>query len=93
MLFRSPTWGEVGVAVCVAASGADLLEDEVRTWLTERVARYKVPRHVVVWDSLPRSGYGKVARRTVRDQLVERGWEPGVGPRALPALTGDGARS
>lgn len=88
-----PTWGEVGVAVCVAARGTELDEAEVRTWLTERVARYKVPRHVVVWESLPRSGYGKVARRTVRDELLQRGWEPGVGPRATRALTAEGARS
>jgi acyl-coenzyme A synthetase/AMP-(fatty) acid ligase len=38
------------------------------------MARYKVPRHIVFWDELPRSGYGKIVRRTVRERLVEAGW-------------------
>jgi fatty-acyl-CoA synthase len=48
--------------------------EEIRQWLTDRMARYKVPRHVVFWDQLPRSGYGKIVRRTVRDRLIEQGW-------------------
>lgn len=68
------TWGEVGVAVCVACEGSAPAEDEIRGWLTERMTRYKVPRHVVFWSELPRSGYGKIVRRTVRDLLVESGW-------------------
>jgi fatty-acyl-CoA synthase len=39
------------------------------------MARYKVPRHIMFWDHLPRSGYGKVVRRTVRDRLIELGWD------------------
>ena len=31
------------------------------------MARYKVPKALVFWPELPRSGYGKVQRRTVRD--------------------------
>ncbi|WP_392544256.1 AMP-binding protein [Oryzobacter telluris] len=85
-----PTWGEVGVAVCVPAAGTSLDEAEVRAWMTQRVARYKVPRYVVSWDALPRSGYGKVTRRTVREHLVERGWEPGIGPVPTPATSRDG---
>jgi acyl-CoA synthetase (AMP-forming)/AMP-acid ligase II len=69
-----PDWGEVGVAVCVAHPGAVLDPEELRGYLVERMARYKVPRHVLVWDELPRSAYGKVVRRTVRDLLLEQGW-------------------
>lgn len=66
-----PDWGEAGVAVCVRESGAQLGEEELREWLKERMARYKVPRRVVFWEELPRSGYGKIVRRTVREMLQE----------------------
>jgi len=72
-----PTWGEVGTAVCVLAPNASVDAEELRSWLTERMARYKVPRHFIFWDELPRSGYGKIVRRTVRDTLVEGGWRTG----------------
>jgi fatty-acyl-CoA synthase len=67
-------WGEIGTAVVVRAPGSTLDEAELRRWAAERMARYKVPRHVVFWDELPRSGYGKIVRRTVRQRLVDAGW-------------------
>jgi fatty-acyl-CoA synthase len=69
-----PDWGEVGVAVCVPRSGATVDPEELRSYLAQRMARYKIPRHILTWDELPRSAYGKVVRRTVRDLLVEQGW-------------------
>lgn len=82
-----PTWGESGAAVCVLAAGQSIDVEELRDWLTERMARYKVPRHVVFWDELPRSGYGKVVRRTIRDMLLEAGWDAD-GPATATAGSG-----
>jgi acyl-CoA synthetase (AMP-forming)/AMP-acid ligase II len=69
-----PTWGEVGVAVWVAEPGAEVSEDELRAWLEPRLARYKLPRSYVRWEQLPKSGYGKIVKRIIRDRLVEAGW-------------------
>jgi len=80
-----PDWGEVGVAVCVANPGATIDPEELRAHMAERMARYKVPRYVLTWDELPRSAYGKVVRRTVRDQLMEQGW-PGQASRAATTV-------
>ncbi len=66
-----PTWGEVGVAVCVVDPGAVLEADELRAWLDSRMTRYKVPKSFAFWTELPRSGYGKVQRRTVREQFLQ----------------------
>jgi fatty-acyl-CoA synthase len=74
------TWGEIGVAVCVLHPGSSTTEEEMRQYLTERMARYKVPRHIVFWDELPRSGNGKIVRRTVRQLFIELGWDPQLGP-------------
>ncbi|WP_232466920.1 AMP-binding protein, partial [Alcaligenes faecalis] len=64
-------WGEVGVAVCVLKEGAALTEAELRSWLSERIARYKMPKYIQFWDSLPKSGYGKVPKRMVKDELMK----------------------
>ncbi|WP_072805729.1 AMP-binding protein [Rhodococcoides yunnanense] len=71
-----PKWGEVGVAVCVRKVGADVSAEELTTWLGERMARYKLPRHILFRDALPKSGYGKIVKRTIRDELAEQGWGP-----------------
>jgi fatty-acyl-CoA synthase len=69
-----PTWGEVGVVVWVARSGADVTEADLRAWLEPRLARYKLPRHFVRWEELPKSGYGKIVKRTIRERLLGDGW-------------------
>ncbi|MFG1292217.1 acyl-CoA synthetase [Xanthobacter versatilis] len=68
-----PMWGEVGVAVCVLREGASLAEDELIAFLDGKVARYKMPRRVHFWDALPKSAYGKITKKMVREALAERG--------------------
>ncbi|TCM49683.1 fatty-acyl-CoA synthase [Rhizobium sp. PP-F2F-G48] len=71
-----PVWGEVGIAVCVTRNGAVVTEAEVKTWLDGKVARYKMPKKVVFWSEMPKSAYGKITKKTIREQLVERGELP-----------------
>jgi fatty-acyl-CoA synthase len=68
-----PKWGEVGVAVCVLRQGAQLHEAEMQEWMSSRVARYKLPKRIFFWTELPKSGYGKVPKALVRDELRQRG--------------------
>jgi acyl-CoA synthetase (AMP-forming)/AMP-acid ligase II len=67
------TWGEVGVAVCVLRPGADTSESELLAWLDSKVARYKLPKRVFFWDTLPRSAYGKITKKDIRTELEARG--------------------
>lgn len=71
-----PRWGEVGVAVWVATAGVTTSDEEIKAWLEPKLARYKIPRHLVRWDELPKSGYGKIVKRTIREQLLADGWQP-----------------
>jgi acyl-CoA synthetase (AMP-forming)/AMP-acid ligase II len=71
-----PTWGEVGVAVCVLRSGESVEEAALIAWLSHEVARYKLPKRVFFWDELPKSGYGKVTKRAIREGLEARGSLP-----------------
>jgi fatty-acyl-CoA synthase len=66
-------WGEVGIAVCVLRDGHAADEVALMTFLAPKIARYKLPRRFVFWDALPKSGYGKIPKRLVRDELVKRG--------------------
>jgi fatty-acyl-CoA synthase len=66
-----PQWGEVGWAVCVGDEVPDLLD-----WLSRRVGRYKMPRRVIWWEELPKSGYGKITKKMIREELQRRGEWP-----------------
>ncbi|MGG5808026.1 acyl-CoA synthetase [Falsiroseomonas sp. CW058] len=68
-----PRWGEAGVACVVPREGATVTEDAVLAHLRDRIARYKQPLRVVVWDALPKSGYGKVPKALVKARLAEQG--------------------
>lgn len=62
--------GESVVAAVVVADGHDVDLAAVREWCGQRLARYAVPRRLVVLPDLPRSQVGKVLRRVVRDQVL-----------------------
>ncbi|EPR75258.1 Long-chain-fatty-acid--CoA ligase [Leifsonia rubra CMS 76R] len=64
--------GEDVVAAVVLAEGATLDENAVRDFVRTNLAAYKVPTRVVSVDELPKSLIGKVLRRQVRDQLVDK---------------------
>ncbi|ROS28036.1 AMP-binding protein [Cellulomonas sp. PhB150] len=62
--------GEHVVAAVTLSPGASVDLAAVRAWLAPRVAKYAVPRDLVVLDELPRSLIGKVLRRVVRDDYL-----------------------
>jgi acyl-CoA synthetase (AMP-forming)/AMP-acid ligase II len=63
------TWGERVAAI--VAGPARLSEPELRQWMRQSLAGYKVPRVIVLVDRLPRTPTGKLelawARRTVQE--------------------------
>jgi fatty-acyl-CoA synthase len=50
-------------AFVVCSNSAELTEDEVKSYVKEHLARYKVPREVKFLDELPRNATGKVVKR------------------------------
>jgi fatty-acyl-CoA synthase len=63
-------WGESGVAVVVAQAGAALSAPLIQSHLDGKLSRYKWPKNYVFWDALPKSAYGKIAKKDVKAQLV-----------------------
>jgi HIP---CoA ligase len=59
--------GEVGQAFVVPRAGQRIEPDALIAWCRTRMANYKVPRAVVVLDSLPLNASGKVLKYQLRD--------------------------
>ncbi|MAY30505.1 MAG: acyl-CoA synthetase [Aurantimonas sp.] len=68
-----PVWGEVGIAVCVTIAGESVGEAELGAFLDGKMARYKLPKRFVFVDEMPKSAYGKITKKLVRQALEERG--------------------
>jgi fatty-acyl-CoA synthase len=62
-------WGEKPVAVVVLADGATLAMAELAEHCRSRLAGFKVPRQLIIRDSLPRNPSGKVLKRVLRAEL------------------------
>lgn len=56
-------WGQVPVGFVTLRSGSAVPERELIAFASTRLARYKAPRHVVIVETLPRNGAGKLLRR------------------------------
>jgi len=63
-------WGEVGLCALVHPTPPDDLVEAVRAHLTTQLAGYKLPRHVVLVETLPRTGSGKVKKADLRQQML-----------------------
>jgi fatty-acyl-CoA synthase len=73
-----PIWGEVGMAVVVPVAGVNPDSIDIIAWLGDEMARYKRPKAIVFWDALPKSAYGKITKKMIREELERRGELPGL---------------
>lgn len=60
--------GEDVKAFIVKNPGANLTEKDIAAFCRERLANYKVPRHIEFMDALPKSSVGKILRRELRER-------------------------
>lgn len=59
-------WGECPWAVLTVRPGASVTLDTVHAHLDGKIARYKLPKNVVIVDELPRTASGKVRKADLR---------------------------
>jgi long-chain acyl-CoA synthetase len=63
--------GEEVAAAVVLRPGASLTQEELTGFLTDRIAKFKIPSRVWIRDEpLPRNANGKFMKRELRDTLV-----------------------
>jgi feruloyl-CoA synthase len=65
-----PEWGETVVAHVVLVEGSEVDGPELRGWLSDKLARYKIPREYVFATTLPRTPSGKVQKHLLEDAEV-----------------------
>ena len=64
-----PELGEEVKAVIEVVEGAELSDDDVRSWVGETLAAFKVPTYVERWpDKLPRNASGKLLKNVLRGE-------------------------
>lgn len=62
-------WGEVGKAIIVLRPGAHIDSAEIVAHCRDKLAGFKVPRHVVFVAALPRNAAGKVEKPRLRSEF------------------------
>ncbi len=73
-----PSKGEVIKAYIVPEDGVELEKAEVLAYCRERLAQFKIPRQIEFRDDLPRTMVGKVLRRILRAEELEKRLERGL---------------
>lgn len=62
-----PYWIEAVTAVIVPKTGASLDTDAILAGCKDNLSRFKVPKHVVLAEALPKNPSGKILKRELRD--------------------------
>ncbi|KAF2467127.1 acetyl-CoA synthetase-like protein [Lindgomyces ingoldianus] len=66
---------DVGVAV-VVKDGQKLNAEALKTWMGERVAKFKLPKQVFFTDTMPKTATGKIQRRLVAEAMLKKEPKP-----------------
>ena len=64
-------WQERPLAVVVARSGASVSGAELRTFLSDKVARWWLPERWTFIDKIPRTSVGKYDKKTIRARYAD----------------------
>ncbi len=63
-------WGEVGRAYITPVVGVDVTADAVMGHCLARLAKFKVPKTIVLTDTIPRTSSGKVQKHVLRERAL-----------------------
>ena len=59
-------WGQVPALFVAFHDGESMTADEILSFMTKSLAKYKVPKYVKILPALPRNGTGKIVRNELR---------------------------
>ena len=65
-------YGEEIMACIILKDGEAMTEEEMRTYITEHMARHKVPRYIEFVDSFPMNAAGKILKYKMREDAAKR---------------------
>ena len=59
-------WGQVPALFVAFHDGESMTADEILSFMTSSLAKYKIPKYVKILPALPRNGTGKIVRNELR---------------------------
>jgi fatty-acyl-CoA synthase/long-chain acyl-CoA synthetase len=65
-------WGEIVTAICVRRDEATLTASDIFSFANEQLADYKKPKRVEFVDEIPKTPYGKMDKKALRDEYWKR---------------------
>ncbi|MFM2428407.1 MAG: hypothetical protein RL012_291 [Bacteroidota bacterium] len=63
--------GKEEVRLYVVRKDPQLTAEELIAYCRERLTRYKVPKHIVFKDSIPKSNVGKILKRVLKEEAIK----------------------
>jgi len=67
----NPEWGETVVAFYTPAAGKDPSPEDMKHFLADRLAKFKIPREFIRVADMPRTPTGKVMKFELREKFAE----------------------
>ncbi len=64
-------YGEVVAAWIVLKTGALLKPDDVRQYCQGQIAHFKVPQHVMIVESMPKTVTGKIRKQVLKERAIQ----------------------
>ncbi|MHC4469585.1 MAG: long-chain-fatty-acid--CoA ligase [Planctomycetota bacterium] len=61
-------WGEAVAAAVALRGGRETSAEEITLFCRDRMAGFKVPKHLVLLPDLPKTGTGKISKRALRER-------------------------
>jgi long-chain acyl-CoA synthetase len=68
-----PVWGETVLAYVARRNGVEASPEDLKRFLQEQIAAYKVPEAIRILPELPKGSTGKVHRKTLREWAAAAG--------------------
>jgi acyl-CoA synthetase (AMP-forming)/AMP-acid ligase II len=65
-------WGDRIEAVISLKPGAQIGGEALKDFCRDKIASFKIPKHIEIWDELPKGATGKILKRAVIDIMVKR---------------------
>jgi len=63
---KDDTWGESGKAFIVLKDGAQLDEMSISKYCSDKLAKFKIPKHITFMQELPKSDTGKILKKQLQ---------------------------
>ncbi|EYE97890.1 acyl--CoA ligase [Aspergillus ruber CBS 135680] len=71
--FAIPDEGHYGedIGAAVVLKGEGVTDQELKSWVGDKLAKFKVPRHIFIVSQIPKTATGKIQRRKVAEAMLK----------------------